>query len=261
MKVALLVVVAAISGALVGSYGWGKRLYASLGLEAKPAHYLGFVEGENTLVAPPYSGRLAERPLERGDRVVRGARLFVIETTQAEAEVNRAKATLSEMQARHRNLLSGKRTDELEVIRAQRQESEANLVLAQADLKRQGDLLARNVASHQAHDRAVARVAELRAHIASLAARERAGSLSARQDEIAAAEAMVEQGRATLARATDRLDDLMPSAPEDALVESTFFNVGEWVTAGAPVVALLPDHRRKLRFFVHADEITTAQPG
>lgn len=261
MKVIVLVLVAAVSGALAASYGWGERLSALLNRSDEARHYLGFVEGENTLVAPPYSGRLAERPVERGDRVAKGARLFVIETTQAEADVARAKATLTELQARHRNLLSGQRADELEVIRAQRLETEASLVLAEQDLKRQADLHSHNVASHQSYDRAVAHVNELRARVASLVARERAGSLAARQDEIAAAAAMVEQGRASLVRAADRLDDLMPAAPEEALIESTFFNVGEWVTAGAPVVALLPDHRRKLRFFVHADEITKTQPG
>ena len=53
----------------------------------------------------------------------------------------------------------------------------------------------------------------------------------------------------------------MPLAPEDALVENTFFNVGEWVPAGSPVVSLLPDHRVKLRFFVPEEEVARARTG
>ncbi|MCA0249530.1 MAG: HlyD family efflux transporter periplasmic adaptor subunit [Proteobacteria bacterium] len=53
----------------------------------------------------------------------------------------------------------------------------------------------------------------------------------------------------------------MPVAPEDALVENTFFNVGEWVPAGSPVVSLLPDFRVKLRFFVPEEDVARARPG
>ena len=85
----------------------------------------------------------------------------------------------------------------------------------------------------------------MRARLASLAAQERVGDLSARQAEIAAAAALIGQNEANLAQARKRLADLMPVAPEDALVENTFFNVGEWVPAGTPVVSLLPAVARK----------------
>ena len=75
--------------------------------------------------------------------------------------------------------------------------------------------------------------------------RRRVGDLAARPDEIAAAEALIVQNEANLAQARKRLADLMPVAPEDALVENTFFNVGEWVPAGTPVVSLLPAVARK----------------
>ena len=80
-------------------------------------------------MAPPIAGRLVARPVERGSRVKKGDRLFVIDTTQAEAEVARATASLAEFQARHENLLTGKRTEEQDVIRAQRREIEASLAL------------------------------------------------------------------------------------------------------------------------------------
>jgi HlyD family secretion protein len=50
-------------------------------------------------------------------------------------------------------------------------------------------------------------------------------------------------------------------APEDALVENTFFNVGEWVPAGSPVVSLLPAFRVKLRFFVPEEDVAQAKIG
>jgi len=53
----------------------------------------------------------------------------------------------------------------------------------------------------------------------------------------------------------------MPVAPEDALVENTFFNVGEWVPAATPVVSLLPASRVKLRFFVPEEDVSKARMG
>ena len=85
--------------------------------------------------------------------------------------------------------------------------------------------------------------------------------LAARPDEIAAAKAMVDQNQANLDQARKRLDDLMPVAPEDGLIENTFFNVGEWVPAGTPVVSLLPPYRVKLRFFVPEEDAAHAQMG
>jgi HlyD family secretion protein len=261
MKLALLIGSATVAATLLATYGPGERVLAALGLGPAPQHYLGYVEGESTLVAPPISGRLVARLVERGGRVDKGDRLYIIDTTQAEAEVARATAILAEFQARHDNMMTGKRTDEMDVIRAQHSEVDASLALAEADLKREADLVKRGVASRQAYDQAVAQVVELRARAASLAARERVGGLAARDGEIAAAAAMIEQSQANLARARNRLFDLMPVALEEALVENTFFNVGEWVSAGSPVVSLLPEHNVKLRFFVHEEDVARARPG
>ena len=258
MKLALLVGVAVVAGTALVGYGPAERRI-NAGASTGSPRYLGYVEGETTLVAPPVAGRLVARPVERGDRVKKGDRLFVIDTTQAEAEVARAVAVLAEFKARHANLLTGKRAEEQEVVRAQRREIEANLVMAEADLARQTDLLAKRITSRQSYDQSVAQVAELRARMASMRARERAGDLSARQPEIDAAAALVEQQEAILNRAKNQLADLMPVAPDDGLVENTFFNVGEWVPPGSPVVSLLPDFRIKLRFFVPEGELAKAR--
>ena len=261
MKLALIVAVTVVGGTLLATQGPGGQILAAFNHGSTAPQYLGYVEGETTLVAPPIAGRLVARPVERGDRVKKGERLYVIDTNQAETEVARAAAMLAEFQARHANLLTGKRSEEQDVVRAQRRELEASLALAEQDLKRQTDLTAKNYASRQSYDQAVAQVAELRARAASLAAKERAGDLAARESEITAAAALIEQSQANLARARSWLADLMPIAPDDALIENTFFNVGEWVPLGSPVVSLLPDFRVKLRFFLPQSDVVKARVG
>ncbi len=255
-----VILVALIATSLVTRSYWQPPLFARLGIESDD-RYLGYVEGETSLIAPPVAGQLLERPVDRGGQVKKGDRLFVIDPTVAKAEVARAEAALAEVKARHENLLTGKRPEEQDVVRAQRREIDASLAMAEIELKRQTDLLPRGFTTRQAYEQAESQVSQLRARLASLAAQERAGDLAARQSEITAAAALIEQGQANLEQVRKRLADLMPLAPEDALVENTFFNVGEWVPGGTPVVSLLPASRVKLRFFLPEDDVSKARIG
>jgi HlyD family secretion protein len=253
--------VALVATLLVTRGHWQAPLLDLLGIQNDDGRYLGYVEGETSLIAPPVAGQLLERPVDRGSHVKKGDRLFVIDPTLAKAEVARAEAALAEARARHENLLTGKRSEEQDVVRAQRREVEASLAMAETELKRQSELLPRGFTTRQAYDQAESQVRQLRARLASLAAQERAGDLAARRAEIDAAAALIVQSEANLAQARKRLADLMPAAPEDALVENTFFNVGEWVPAGTPVVSLLPASRVKLRFFVPEEDVSRARIG
>jgi HlyD family secretion protein len=255
----LIVIGGAAIALLLAVLWWGTPLSVALGFGNESAHYLGYVEGETSLIAPPVAGRLVKRPVDRGGHVKKGDLLFVTDPVLAEAEVMRAKAALAESKSRYENLLTGKRQEEQDVTRAQRRESEAALAEAELEYKRQSDLLARGINSRQAYEQAESTLRQLHARVASLTAQEKVNDLAARPDEIAAAKAMVGQNHANLEQARKRLEDQMPVAPEDALVENTFFNTGEWVPAGTPVVSLLPAFRVKLRFYVPQEDVARAR--
>jgi HlyD family secretion protein len=69
-------------------------------------------------------------------------------------------------------------------------------------------------------------------------------------EKLDAARNSYEQAKAALIRAERRLVEMAPKAPVDAVVEDTMALPGDFVTAGTPVVSLLPPDRIKLRFFV-----------
>lgn len=251
-----------VIGALAAAgFYWRAPLLSALGLDEEDGRYLGYVEGETSLIAPPVAGRLVERPVNRGDEVKKGDRLFVIDPVMARAEIARTEAALAEAEARYENLLKGKRPEEQDVVRAQRRENDAALAQAETEFKRQTELLAKGVGTRKDYEQAESMTRQLHSRAASLAAQERVGELAARPDEIAAAKAQVDQDRANLAQARKRLEDLMPVAPEDGLIENTFFNIGEWVPAGTPVVSLLPAYRVKLRFYVPQEDVAHAAMG
>jgi HlyD family secretion protein len=260
-RVALLAVVVFVCSASAAVALWREPLLSALGLSGERARYLGYVEGETSLIAPPVAGRLVQRPVERGVWVKQGDRLYVIDPVLAQAEVARNAGALAESQSRYENLLKGKRPEEKEVTTAQRHETEAALAMAEIEYKRQSELLAKGVGTRKDFENADSQMRQLRMRQASLVAQEKVNELAARPDEIAAAKATVDQNQANLDQAKKRLDDLMPVAPEDGLIENTFFNIGEWVPAGTPVVSLLPPYRVKLRFYVPQDDAAHAQMG
>ena len=170
MKLALLIGVAVVGGTALVGYGPAERRL-SAGASAASPRYLGYVEGETTLVAPPVAGRLVARPVERGDRVKKGDRLFVIDTTQAEAEVARAVAVLAEFKARHANLLTGKRAGGAGggARPAPRDRGQPGHGRGRPSRGRPISSPSR-ITSRQSYDQSVAQVAELRARMASMRA-------------------------------------------------------------------------------------------
>lgn len=215
-----------------------------------PVHFLGYVEGETTLISAPVAGRLVSRPVSRGDTVTRGAALFAIDPAAADAQVARYSAAVTEANAQLENIMTGKRDVELEVIRQQRAEAEASLAYAEDDFKRASELVVRGNATRVRVDQAKSQVAQFKARVAQLKAQEAASDLPGRTNELRAAQSRVTQAKANLAEAVSHQADLAPSAPIDAQVDDTFFDVGEWVGSGQPVVSLLAADKVKLRFFV-----------
>jgi len=64
-----------------------------------------------------------------------------------------------------------------------------------------------------------------------------------------------------LAQAQWLLGQKTVDAPAAGLVEDTYYRVGEWVPAGAPVVSLLPPENRIVRFFVPEPRLAALKVG
>lgn len=223
--------------------------------------YLGYVEGETVLVGAPAAGRLVEVKVVKGGDAAAGTVLFRLDGALAEADIARAEASVAAAEATHDNLLEGKREPERAVIRAERSEAEAGLDLARKELARAKMLANTGTAAQSRLENAESMVSVYNARIAKATASEDVALLPARPYEVAAAEARVAEAKAGVALARQKLSDLSPTAPVAARVDDVFFEAGEWVTAGQPVVSLLPPGATTLRFFVPEAGLASAQPG
>ncbi|MEI7600587.1 MAG: HlyD family efflux transporter periplasmic adaptor subunit [Aestuariivirga sp.] len=224
-------------------------------------NYLGYVEGETTLVGAPQAGRLVSVDVVKGHEVKRGTVLFALDPAQLTSEVARAEAAVTTAKATRDNLLTGKRKQEIDVIHAQIAQAEAGLGLAQKELTRATTLTSSGTAAQSRLDQAQEQVNLYEQRLIELKASEQVASLPARGPEIDAATSRVSEAEAQLALAKAKLSDLSPVAPADAKVEDVFFKAGEWVAAGQPVVSLLKPSDVTLRFFVPETVLAQAQPG
>jgi HlyD family secretion protein len=215
--------------------------------------YLGYAEGEYVLVASPEAGVLEELAVKRGDQVEAGMRLFALEQRNEEAARREAEARLRLAQARLDNLGKGLRSPEIDALRAEAEQAEAARRLAEIQLMRDRELLAKKFIAPDRIDEDETVLARAQAQLDEVRARlDLARQSVGRTGELAAAQAEVEAEQAALAQADWRLGQKSRHAPQAGLVHDTFFVAGEWVPAGKPVVSLLPPGNIKLRFFVPA---------
>jgi HlyD family secretion protein len=229
----------------------------------EPERWLGYVEAETMYVAAPVSGRLASRAVDRGASVEQGALLFSLDVETTAADTARVEAEIAGARAQAADLAAARqRQPDLDVSRASAAAAQAALTKAQADFNRINALFGRGFASRAQLDSARAARDGAAAQLAQTQAQIRAGQISSgRGEQIAAAQAQVAGAEASLRAQRQRGREIAPVSPARGVVEQTFYNPGEWVPANAPVVAVLPDDRRKLRFYAPQDRIAGLRVG
>src|SRR6476661_10346560 len=100
----------------------------------------GYAEGEYLRVASPIAGQLARLHVARGSEVKTGEPLFALEQENEAAARRQAEEQLRQAEAQYRNLLTGKRPEEIDALRAQLAQAEASLTLSESNLTRQEEL-------------------------------------------------------------------------------------------------------------------------
>jgi multidrug efflux pump subunit AcrA (membrane-fusion protein) len=228
MKRFLPLVIVAIAAALF----WFREQW--LPAAADHNSYLGYVEGETTLLGASVAGRLVTVSAVKGKTVAQGDAVFALDDAAATAEVARLAAAVETAKATAHNLLSGKREAELDLIARQQAEAEANLDLARIEYARASTLNQRGISAETQFDRAKAALAVAEAKLAQSKASADVARLAARDDEIAAARSRIAEAEAAHAAAVARLRDYQGTAPHAASLMMSF---------SMPVNMSVPDRR------------------
>ena len=221
----------------------------------------GYLEGDFVYVASPIAGRLDHLEVAKGSRVAAGAPLFRLEDTAELAAYRQAAQETAAARAQLEDLRKGSRPEEIAALEARLGQSRAAAELSRLDLDRaerlfkEGAIAASDLdharLTHQANGRAVEEDE----------ARLETARLGGRRDAIMAAEAAVRAAADAEAHAKWSVDHKAQAAPAAALVYDTLYREGEYVTAGSPVVSLLPPANLKVRFFVAEPDFAALKAG
>jgi HlyD family secretion protein len=221
------------------------------GCKPRDALLQGYVEGEFLYLAAPEGGYLKSLDTPRGSRVEAGQTLFVVASDPDSDALSEAEARAGSARAKVQDLAAPRRRSEIAALQANLAATRAALQLAETRLHQQESLVAQHLTPQSSLDEA--RSAQQQAAAQADAAQQQLATFQAsvgRRAEVRAAAAELDAALAAAAQKRWIVSRKTVRAPEVGEITDSFYRPGEWVPAGSPVVSLLPDARRRLRFFV-----------
>lgn len=230
---------------------------------SRPASDLvqGYIYGEFVYVSSPYASTLKTLHVRQGAQVKAGDILFTLENVSEKSAKDEAEWRLEQARENLKDAQKGKRSSEIEAIRAQLKQAEAALLLSEKELSRQESLFLSGLTAAQETDRARSTYDQNRERVRQLEADIKTARLGLRNDQIAAAKANVQALEAALQKAEWDLSQKRQTAPQSGLVFDTFYREGEFVASGRPVITLLPPQNIKVRAFVPQTRISAIHIG
>jgi HlyD family secretion protein len=226
-----------------------------------PAAYQGYVEGKFVYVASPQAGRLDRLSVNRGETIPANQPLFTLDNEPELSAELQARQVLRSDERRLADIRTGKRPPEVDVIAAQ-------LAQAKVEHQRTIDILKSAEAQYAAGGLPQTELINARAAVASSAALMRqyqsdldVAALPGREEQIKAQSAAIEADRAALQQATWKLQQKQIASTQAGLVFDTLYREGDWVSAGSPIIQMLPPANVEVRFFVPETAVGSLKLG
>lgn len=224
--------------------------------------FLGYVEADLRYIGPVEGERLLSLAVDAGSVVDAGAPLFALETPLLDAQRSEAAARIGQMEAQLQNLQAAlNRPQQIAVLEAGVRRAEAQLKLSRLTFDRQKTLYAQRDIAKATLDNAEMALSRDEASLTEAKRQIDAALLTGRSQEINGAEAALRQARAQITQLDIRIARQKVFAPAAGVVQEVFFRPGEMVTAGQPVLSLLPPEGRKARFYVPQAQLARVKLG
>jgi len=226
-----------------------------------------FVEAIGTLypndevtVSTEVDGILSDLKAEEGTRVSKGMLLAQIDDTDYLLEVKRAEATVEAADSRLQQLVTGARPQEIQLAKAEIDQSLADLEKRKADRERAKKLFDGQYISAQDWD--AARTAYEVAVATHQKAKQNLGLVTEgpRKEEIAAARAQLDQSKAALSLARQKLGKTKVFSPLAGVVRLKRVSKGEFVKNGNPLYTIIQSNPLKLRFTLSEKDVGKVKP-
>lgn len=221
----------------------------------------GYAEGEFVMLAPETTGRVTQMAVVEGAHVAAGAVTFRLETTAEQLALEAAQARAVAASARFDDATAGGRTPEIAAAREQLEQARAAQVRARSDRARVQDLFESGVVARARLDEAVAAADAADARAAEARQRVTLAELPARENQIKALAAGVDEAERQVAQAEDALRRRTVIAPAAGRIERIVRYAGDVAGPTLPAVRFLPDGRVIAVVFVPAPVLAEVPVG
>lgn len=207
------------------------------------------------------SGRVMELFAQEGDRVGKGDKLAVLDSSELEAVVSQSRAGLNEALARLDDLKAGARPQEVEQAKASLASAEAELDKARKDYERVKGLFEKGIISAQDVDSAK------KGYDVAVSQHQRSLEVlslvkeGARKEETAAAASRVKQAAASVKVSEERLKDAVLHAPVSGVALQRNVEPGETVAVGTPVYTIGDMENPWVKVYVKEDKLGLVKLG
>jgi len=210
----------------------------------------GTVEFTETDISPELSGKLGTLRVHEGDLVRTGDTLAILTAATMPADIARQDAAVADARAQLKNLEAGSRVEEIARAEAEVRRAGGAVKLAQQNRQRIEPLAAKGTIPAQRGDEARAAELDATERLAVAMQTLRQAQNGARFNDVAAAQARVRQAEAGLAMLRAHAGELILIASSPGRVRGTWFEPGELVAAGRPVLTLADDTKPWVRVYV-----------
>lgn len=229
-----------IAGALLALYAWDLPPFRRYVQETDNA----YVRGQTTIIAPQVSGYVTKVLVRDYDSVKQGQMLARIDDRIYRQRVDQAKANLATQLATLANSQQNQRSREAALggQDAAIASARAQLLRAQADMRRVNELADEGSVSERERDQTRAALAQAEAAVRQAQAQRAIGREDVQSVLVGRGglEAGVENARAALRLAEIDLSNTIIRAPQSGRLGEVSVRLGQYVTAGSQLMFLVP---------------------
>ena len=204
----------------------------------EPPVIQGQAEATEYRVSGKVPGRIEQFYASEGDFVRKGDIFVKIDSPEVKARLAQAKAARSAAEAQKAKALAGTRQEQIAGAYELWQQALVNEDIMRKSFERVERLYGQNVISAQKYDEAKARYDAAKASSAAAESQYTMALNGAREEDKAAAIALVDKAEAALMEVESYLDELYLVSPADGVVSARFPKAGELVGQGSPVMAV-----------------------
>lgn len=224
--------------------------------ESQQIVFTGYVEAEWVYLSAPQSGWMIAMPWQAGDRILLNEEAFQLDNAQQLAAIKEAQARLEQASAQERNGITGAREEEIAELEAQKAQAIVALEFAASENIRWNKLVEQGLAPASKSSQVNADYATSVAKLDAIKASINVAKLGIRPELTNSAKAAQDAAQANLEQAQWQLSQRNVLSLAAGQIEEIFYRQGEFVIAGKPILAILPDNGLIVRFFVPQASLT-----